>query len=75
VFTVVRRLVEVVLPDLHGVLMRTARLHEAAWKELFDSSVQQHGIQDHKSAQLFDPDTDYRRYVDGKPWEQRVTLS
>jgi len=37
VFTVVRRLVGAVLSDLHGVLMQTAKLHEAAWKELFDS--------------------------------------
>jgi beta-phosphoglucomutase-like phosphatase (HAD superfamily) len=43
-------LVDAVLSDLHGVLMQTAKLHEAAWKELFDSSLQQHAIQEHKSA-------------------------
>jgi beta-phosphoglucomutase-like phosphatase (HAD superfamily) len=38
-FTAVRRLVNVVLADLYGVLMQTAKLHEAAWKALFDSSL------------------------------------
>jgi hypothetical protein len=52
-FTVVRRLVDALLSDLHGVLMQTAKLHEASWKELFDSSPQQHAMQEHKSAQLF----------------------
>jgi hypothetical protein len=41
--------------------MQTAKLHEAAWKELFDNYLQQRAMQEHKSAQLFDPDTDYRR--------------
>jgi hypothetical protein len=35
-FPVVRRLVDVVLSDLHGVLMQTPKVHEAAWKELFE---------------------------------------
>jgi beta-phosphoglucomutase-like phosphatase (HAD superfamily) len=47
---VVRWLVDAVLSDLHGVVIQTAKLHEAAWKELFDSSLQQHAIQEHKSA-------------------------
>ena len=53
-FTVVRRLVDAVLSDLPGVLIQTAKLYKATWKELFDSSLQQHAIQEHKSAQLFD---------------------
>jgi len=43
-------LVDAVRSDLHGVLMQTAKLHEADWKELFDRSLQQHAIQKHKSA-------------------------
>ncbi len=49
--------------DMDGVLTRTARVHAAAWKELFDEYRKRTA----GTWQPFDPDEDYRRYVDGKP--------
>ncbi|HEU5323779.1 MAG TPA: HAD family hydrolase, partial [Methylomirabilota bacterium] len=50
--------------DLDGVLTRTAALHAAAWKRLFDEYLAARGG---GTFVPFDADTDYRRYVDGKP--------
>jgi beta-phosphoglucomutase family hydrolase len=50
--------------DLDGVITRTAALHAEAWKRLFDEYLAAHGG---GAFVPFDPDTDYRRYVDGKP--------
>ncbi|RRQ21014.1 trehalose-phosphatase [Thiohalobacter thiocyanaticus] len=52
--------------DLDGVITRTARLHAAAWKALFDEYLKQHTPAD-DTFQPFDIESDYRRYVDGKP--------
>ncbi len=49
--------------DLDGVITDTARLHAAAWKELIDGYLMR---RDEEHAP-FDPEKDYRRYVDGKP--------
>jgi len=49
--------------DMDGVLTRTARVHAAAWKELFDEYRERTA----GTWKPFDPDEDYRRYVDGKP--------
>jgi beta-phosphoglucomutase family hydrolase len=53
--------------DLDGVLTRTATVHAAAWKEMFDSFLA--GWSKSAGAQLnpFDPVKDYDDYVDGKP--------
>lgn len=52
--------------DLDGVITQTASIHARAWKQLFDEFlIRQAGP---TGAYLpFDPETDYRRYVDGKP--------
>jgi beta-phosphoglucomutase family hydrolase len=47
--------------DLDGVLTDTARLHAAAWKEMFDAFLKARG------APPFDPHADYDEYVDGRP--------
>jgi alpha,alpha-trehalase len=52
--------------DLDGVVTKTARVHSAAWKKLFDEYLQQRAAQEGSTFQPFDIDTDYRRYVDGK---------
>jgi alpha,alpha-trehalase len=52
--------------DLDGVLTKTAVVHAAAWKRLFDEYLQARAARDHASFQPFDIKTDYRRYVDGK---------
>lgn len=50
--------------DLDGVITRTAAVHAAAWKRLFDDFLAAHAGE---GAAPFDPVADYRRYVDGKP--------
>jgi beta-phosphoglucomutase family hydrolase len=58
---------DAVLFDLDGVLTRTARVHAAAWKKLFDEFLEQHAARAGEPHAPFDLDTDYRRHVDGKP--------
>lgn len=58
---------DAVLFDLDGVLTRTARVHAAAWKELFDSFLERRSAETGEPFVPFDVEADYRRYVDGKP--------
>ena len=58
---------DAVLFDLDGVLTRTASVHAAAWKKLFDSFLERRAARTGKPFVPFDIDTDYPRYVDGKP--------
>lgn len=58
---------DAVIFDLDGVVARTADVHAAAWKTLFDAFLQQHAAATGQPFQPFDLDTDYRREVDGKP--------
>lgn len=58
---------DAVLFDLDGVLTTTARVHAAAWKKLFDGFLEQHATRAGAPFVAFDIDTDYPRYVDGKP--------
>jgi beta-phosphoglucomutase family hydrolase len=58
---------DAVLFDLDGVLTRTASVHAAAWKRLFDEFLEQRASDTGEAFVAFDIDTDYRRYVDGKP--------
>ena len=52
--------------DLDGVLTRTAVVHAAAWKRLFDEYLQARSSRDNSAFVPFDINQDYRRYVDGK---------
>jgi len=61
------RTLECVILDLDGVITFTARLHAAAWKELFDDFLLQRSERRGESFYPFDSDLDYSRYVDGKP--------
>lgn len=63
---------DAVLFDLDGVLTRTARVHAAAWKRLFDQFLQDRATDTGEPFVPFDIETDYRRYVDGKPREDGV---
>jgi beta-phosphoglucomutase-like phosphatase (HAD superfamily) len=58
---------DAVLFDLDGVLTRTARVHAAAWKRLFDAFLKQWAADTGAAFVPFDIKADYRRYVDGKP--------
>lgn len=49
--------------DLDGVVTRTAKVHAAVWKTLFDDYLRQRA----ETFEPFDLEADYRRYVDGKP--------
>lgn len=53
--------------DLDGVVTRTARVHAASWKWLFDEYLGRRADETGEPLQPFDIDKDYRRYVDGKP--------
>jgi beta-phosphoglucomutase family hydrolase len=53
--------------DLDGVITRTASLHAAAWKTLFDEYLSAHAARLGAPFVPFDIVTDYRAYVDGKP--------
>ncbi len=53
--------------DLDGVLTQTARVHNAAWTETFDDFLRRHAAATGEPYRPFDPDADYRRYVDGRP--------
>src|SRR6266511_3244401 len=58
---------DAVIFDTDGVVTDTATVHAAAWKRLFDEYLKGRGTREGKPWETFDPDTDYRRYVDGKP--------
>ncbi len=58
---------EGVIFDLDGVVTRTARVHAAAWKQLFDEFLTARARSRGESAVPFDADADYRSHVDGKP--------
>jgi beta-phosphoglucomutase family hydrolase len=49
--------------DMDGVLTRTATVHAAAWKQMFDEFLRE---RDGDSFTPFDPVADYDQYVDGK---------
>src|SRR5690606_381648 len=66
------RAYDAVLFDMDGVLTRTAGLHARAWKKLFDDFLQRRSAQTGEPFVPFDIDTDYRRYVDGKPRQDGV---
>jgi beta-phosphoglucomutase family hydrolase len=53
--------------DLDGVLTQTAKVHAAAWKQMFDEYLRSRAAQFRE----FTPD-DYEQYVDGKPREDGV---
>jgi hypothetical protein len=58
---------DAVLFDLDGVLTRTATVHAAAWKKLFDAFLQERSRETGGLFVPFDLTADYRRHVDGKP--------
>jgi beta-phosphoglucomutase family hydrolase len=53
--------------DLDGVLTQTALVHNAAWKQTFDSFLQVWSEQHGQPFVPFDSGADYQDYVDGRP--------
>jgi beta-phosphoglucomutase family hydrolase len=53
--------------DLDGVLTKTATVHAAAWKQMFDAYLRERAERTGEEFVPFDPKADYGEYVDGKP--------
>ena len=64
---------DAVLFDMDGVVTNTAEIHAAAWKQLFDSVLEDPRVQVDDPERTFDPVVDYRRYVDGRSREDGVS--
>jgi beta-phosphoglucomutase family hydrolase len=62
-----RAAIDAILFDLDGVLTKTAAVHAAAWKRLFDEYLEGRSARDGVVFTPFDVDRDYRSYVDGRP--------
>ena len=59
--------IQACLFDLDGVLTQTAKVHAAAWKEMFDAFLRDRAQRSGEPFEPFDRPTDYDEYVDGKP--------
>jgi beta-phosphoglucomutase family hydrolase len=53
--------------DLDGVLTQTAKVHAAAWKQMFDEFLRERAEETGEPFREFDARHDYDEYVDGKP--------
>jgi beta-phosphoglucomutase family hydrolase len=53
--------------DLDGVLTQTAKVHGAAWKQMFDEYLRMRAEREGEELVPFDSRSDYDKYVDGKP--------
>ncbi len=71
--TISRKEVDGVIFDMDGVVTKTASVHAAAWKRLFDDYLEERAAREGKPFQPFDADAEYRHYVDGKPRYDGVT--
>ncbi|WP_416485392.1 HAD family hydrolase [Streptomyces sp. CL12] len=58
--------------DLDGVLTQTAKVHAAAWKEMFDACLRERAQREGTEFVPFDAVRDYDEYVDGRPREDGV---
>ena len=63
---------EAFLFDLDGVVTRTASVHAAAWKRLFDDYLERRARAEGAAFVPFDQVIDYQEYVDGRPREAGV---
>ena len=64
--------VTVCLFDLDGVLTQTAKVHAAAWKEMFDAFLSERADAPGEDHAPFDAVGDYDEYVDGRPRAEGV---
>jgi alpha,alpha-trehalase len=58
---------QAVILDMDGVITRSARVHAAAWKRMFDGYLGERAAREGGEYEPFDAEEDYHRYVDGKP--------
>jgi beta-phosphoglucomutase family hydrolase len=59
--------IQACLFDLDGVLTETAKVHAAAWMEMFDDFLRRWAEQHGEPFRPFDAHEDYDDFVDGKP--------
>jgi beta-phosphoglucomutase family hydrolase len=59
--------IQACLFDLDGVLTQTAKVHAAAWKEMFDEYLKDKAQREGGEFVPFDAHEDYDEYVDGRP--------
>ena len=64
--------IQACLFDLDGVLTKTAAVHAAAWKQMFDEFLKKRADASGDKFVPFDIHGDYDEYVDGKPREDGV---
>ena len=57
---------------MDGVVTDTAAIHAEAWKRLFDEVLRDPRLASDADTAQFDPQEDYRRYVDGRSREDGV---
>jgi len=58
--------------DLDGVLVQTAKIHAAAWKQLFDAFLRDRAEREDRPFRPFEVPRDYVEYVDGRLREDGV---
>jgi beta-phosphoglucomutase family hydrolase len=58
---------------MDGVLTETAKVHAAAWKQMFDDYLRQRSQRTGQQLAPFDEHSDYDEYVDGKPRYEGVS--
>lgn len=58
---------DAVVFDLDGVITKTALVHAAAWKEMFDEYLKKREVEHNEPFKEFTHQSDYLPYVDGKP--------
>jgi alpha,alpha-trehalase len=56
-----------VIFDMDGVVTSSAREHASSWKRMFDEYLSERARRYGEKHEKFDTESDYRRYVDGKP--------
>ncbi len=66
-YTISTTNIDALIFDLDGVITDTASVHAAAWKKMFDRFLRLYGKRAGVAYRPFEIETDYRRYVDGKP--------
>jgi beta-phosphoglucomutase family hydrolase len=59
--------IEAGLFDMDGVLTQTAKVHAAAWKQMFDEYLRARGERTGEHLEPFALPADYEEHVDGKP--------
>ena len=63
---------DAVILDLDGVVTRTATLHAAAWKEVFDHLLRARAAEGDAAFRPFDPEADYQSAATAMATAQRA---